>query len=85
MKDCLEWSRQQRAERGFNDSVSHVDFMFGTEDLLVVGQRDDGSGEPSLKRAYGSFEETGPKQGKNINRLFTIMAEACHEKGIKSE
>lgn len=43
MKDCLEMDRQQRAERGFNDSVSHVDFMFGTEDLLVVGQRDDGS------------------------------------------
>ena len=39
MKGCLEMDRQQRADRGFNESVSHVDFMFGTQDLQVVAQR----------------------------------------------
>ena len=43
MKGCLEMDRQQRADRGFNESVSHVDFMFGTQDLQVVAQRADGS------------------------------------------
>ncbi|MEG2086722.1 MAG: aminopeptidase [Angelakisella sp.] len=33
---------QQQAERGYNDSVIHVDFMFGTADLSVLGTTADG-------------------------------------------
>ncbi|MEG1206161.1 MAG: aminopeptidase, partial [Angelakisella sp.] len=43
MKDGLSLSDEERAKRGFNDSISHVDFMFGTSDLSVVGVRPDGS------------------------------------------
>jgi aminopeptidase len=30
-------------QRGYNDSQSHVDFMFGTEDLSIVGIKQDGT------------------------------------------
>lgn len=40
---ALDLSRAQRLERGLNESVSHVDFMFGTQDLSVVGIRADGT------------------------------------------
>ncbi len=43
MKDWAELSPEERTKRGYNKSVSHVDFMFGTADLLVVGTRADGS------------------------------------------
>lgn len=43
MRDCLTLTKEQRAERGFNESISHVDFMFGTADLSVVGIKPDGS------------------------------------------
>ncbi len=42
-RGALDLSRQERLARGINESVSHVDFMFGTADLSVVGVRADGS------------------------------------------
>jgi len=30
-------------KRGYNESQSHVDFMFGTEDLSIIGVKQDGS------------------------------------------
>lgn len=43
MADCLTLTKEERAARGFNESISHVDFMFGTADLSVVGIKADGS------------------------------------------
>lgn len=36
-------SAKERAERGLNDSIEHVDFMIGTADLKVDGITKDGS------------------------------------------
>jgi len=38
-------SAEERKEKGGNDSLIHVDFMFGTSDMKIVGIREDGSEE----------------------------------------
>ena len=43
---CIEggrdMSKEQLKEKGLNDSITHVDFMIGTEDLSIVGTTHDG-------------------------------------------
>ncbi len=34
---------EQAQEKGINNSVIHVDFMVGSDDLSIVGIRPDGS------------------------------------------
>ena len=34
-------NKEQLLEKGINDSFTHVDFMFGTSDLSVVGVLED--------------------------------------------
>lgn len=43
MEGCLSLTKEERAARGFNESITHTDFMFGTSDLSVVGIKPDGS------------------------------------------
>ena len=43
MRGSQELTREERAAKGCNESASHVDFMFGTADLSVVGVREDGT------------------------------------------
>ena len=43
MKNWAELSPEERTTKGYNKSVSHVDFMFGSADMSVVGTRADGS------------------------------------------
>ncbi|MFV0394103.1 MAG: aminopeptidase [Coprobacillaceae bacterium] len=38
----LEMTKEQLLEKGINDSLTHVDFMIGTEDLKIVGKTKDG-------------------------------------------
>lgn len=42
-------TRKELTERGINDSLIHVDFMIGAEDLTVTGIRGDGSRVPVFK------------------------------------
>lgn len=45
-ENCSDWAElteEQRQQRGINKSVIHVDFMFGTADMSVVGTKKDGS------------------------------------------
>ncbi|HBL85518.1 MAG: hypothetical protein A2Y17_06370 [Clostridiales bacterium GWF2_38_85] len=42
MKNGSSMTKEERTTKGCNDSVSHVDFMFGTNDLSVVGITADG-------------------------------------------
>ena len=42
----LDMSDEQLREKGINDSVIHVDFMIGSDDLEVVGIRADGTEVP---------------------------------------
>jgi len=39
----LEMNEEQLAAAGGNSSMNHVDFMFGTKDMSVVGIKEDGS------------------------------------------
>lgn len=39
----LEMSNEEILEKGVNDSLIHVDFMVGSDDLHIVGIREDGS------------------------------------------
>ena len=42
IKGGLTSTTEDLVKRGYNDSQSHVDFMFGTEDLSIVGVKQDG-------------------------------------------
>ncbi|MBM7551849.1 aminopeptidase [Thalassobacillus pellis] len=46
LKDGIGMSEDVRKERGANDSLIHVDFMMGSEDLDIQGEKDDGTTEP---------------------------------------
>ena len=39
----LEMSNEEILEKGVNDSLIHVDFMVGSDDLHIVGIHEDGS------------------------------------------
>jgi len=39
----LELSQDELLKRGINDSLIHVDFMVGSDDLHIVGHRADGT------------------------------------------
>lgn len=41
VKNGLPMNKEQLLEKGINDSFTHVDFMFGTSDLSVVGILED--------------------------------------------
>ena len=39
----LDMTREERIERGINDSLIHVDFMIGSDDLEIIGKKADGT------------------------------------------
>lgn len=45
LKGGTEMTPEELIERGINHSVTHVDFMFGTDDMCVVGIKADGTEE----------------------------------------
>ncbi|MBQ6654791.1 MAG: aminopeptidase [Erysipelotrichaceae bacterium] len=44
-----DMSQEEIYEKGGNDSMNHVDFMFGTADMKVTGIREDGSEVPVFR------------------------------------
>ena len=42
VKGGEELSKEELFERGGNDSLNHVDFMFGSSDMNIVGETEDG-------------------------------------------
>ena len=46
VKDGDKLSKEELSKLGLNDSVEHVDFMIGTEDLTVIGIEKDGTKTP---------------------------------------
>ncbi len=46
-------SKKELEEKGANDSLTHVDFMVGTEDLEILGIKEDGSKIPIFNK--GNF------------------------------
>jgi aminopeptidase len=55
MKDGTTRSLEDLQADGFNQSFTHVDFMFGSEALDVDGERPDGTREPVMRGGAWSF------------------------------
>jgi len=49
LPDGDDLTMEQAKEYGLNDSIIHVDFMIGAEDLSIDGIRPDGSSEPIFR------------------------------------
>ena len=52
----VEMSNEEFAQAGGNDSMVHVDFMFGSEEMNVEGIFDDGSSEPLIREGEWAFD-----------------------------
>ena len=48
-------SREELLQVGINDSLTHVDFMFGTTDLSITGIRPDGTRVPVFQNGNWAF------------------------------
>ncbi|KIL34781.1 peptidase M29 [Cohnella kolymensis] len=55
MEGGREMSKEQLAERGLNNSITHVDFMIGREDLDIDGVLADGTTEPVFRAGNWAF------------------------------
>ena len=57
--ECLKgfenYTNDECKQRGINDSMIHVDFMIGTDDLQIVGEREDGSLVPVFECGNWAF------------------------------
>lgn len=49
-------TRKELTDRGINDSLTHVDFMIGADDLSVTGIRGDGSRVPVFRNGTWAIE-----------------------------
>ena len=58
---CLQgsesMSREELIAAGVNDSLVHVDFMFGTADLEIEGMTKDGQTVPIFRNGDFAFTE----------------------------
>ena len=43
MIDGAKYTLKELQERGYNNSLTHVDFMFGSADMNIVGTQKDGT------------------------------------------
>ena len=55
MKALDNLTMEEAREMGINDSIIHVDFMIGAEDLSIDGVRPDGKAVPIFRN--GSWAE----------------------------
>jgi aminopeptidase len=55
MKDAAELGDEARAERGFNSSITHVDFMIGSAELDIDGETPDGERIPVFRKGNWAF------------------------------
>ncbi|WLR43273.1 aminopeptidase [Bacillus carboniphilus] len=55
LKDGVKMTKEQLAEKGLNDSLTHVDFMVGTADMDIDGELEDGTLEPIFRNGNWAF------------------------------
>lgn len=55
LKDYGQYTLEECRELGINDSIIHVDFMIGTEDLDIDAVREDGSVVPVFRKGNWAF------------------------------
>lgn len=56
VKDYENYSREEIMELGINDSMIHVDFMIGTADLSIDGEKEDGSLVPVFRNGTWAID-----------------------------
>src|SRR5690625_687322 len=52
-------SKEELDKHGANDSLTHVDFMIGSEKLDIDGVKEDGTSEPVFRNGTWTFDVTG--------------------------
>jgi len=56
---CIEggkkMSREELAENGLNESITHVDFMIGSDKMDIDGIKEDGTSEPIFRNGNWAF------------------------------
>ncbi len=55
VRDYQNFTLEQLHEMGINDSMNHVDFMIGTEDLTVIGHTEDGKSVELFRNGDWAF------------------------------
>ncbi|HEX7063919.1 MAG TPA: aminopeptidase [Bacillales bacterium] len=55
IKDAENQSKEELAEKGFNQSIAHVDFMIGSADLDIDGENDEGEAIPVFRNGNWAF------------------------------
>ncbi|MBQ7669851.1 MAG: aminopeptidase [Clostridia bacterium] len=55
LKDYDKYTLEECREKGINDSMNHVDFMIGTDDLEIVGVDKKGKRHPIFKDGNWAF------------------------------
>ena len=58
-----DMTKEELKALGLNDSITHVDFMVGTEDLSIVGTTRDGRRSPSLWTELRVLSKAIPLRG----------------------
>ena len=55
IRDYDKYSQKELLEMGINSSMIHVDFMMGSEDMDIVGIREDGTKVQIFKNGNWAF------------------------------
>lgn len=55
IKDAEKYSKEELADKGFNDSITHVDFMIGSADLDIDGETETGERVPIFRNGNWAF------------------------------
>ncbi|HET7579113.1 MAG TPA: aminopeptidase [Bacillales bacterium] len=55
IEDAESQSKEKLAEKGFNESITHVDFMIGSADLDIDGETYDGEQVPVFRNGNWAF------------------------------
>ncbi|HET7658446.1 MAG TPA: aminopeptidase [Bacillales bacterium] len=55
MKDSKNLSKEEMMAKGFNESITHVDFMIGSADLDIDGETHDGELVPVFRKGNWAF------------------------------
>lgn len=49
LQDGIKMTKEELADKGMNQSLTHVDFMMGSSDMNIDGITDDGTAEPIFR------------------------------------
>lgn len=56
LEGAQDKSTEEQMNLGFNDSISHIDFMIGSEALNIDGYYKDGTSEPVFRNGLWAIQ-----------------------------